>query len=124
MTKNQKPTATEYIPIEEISGLTYIPNFITEEEEERILDYLNQSPDWSGDIHRRTIQYGFKYDYIQQSIVSRMPDIPTELQYLVDRLNTYYTSPINQMIINEYAGDNQGIRKHRDFLDFGPIESS
>jgi alkylated DNA repair dioxygenase AlkB len=112
--------------VPEIDGLQYIENFISEQEEQSIIDCLdNQSNDWSNDISRRTIQYGFRYDYTRQKIAAKVTAIPEALDFLVERLTPYYDGTnINQMIINEYCGDYQGIKKHIDFLDFGPIISS
>lgn len=45
-----------------ISGLTYIPNFITATEHDLLLPQIDQQP-WLTDLKRRVQHYGYKYDY-------------------------------------------------------------
>ena len=45
-----------------IAGLTYLPHFITDEEQMKIIALLDKA-EWSGELSRRVQHYGFKYDY-------------------------------------------------------------
>jgi hypothetical protein len=45
-----------------VEGIEYIRDFITPEEEKNLLGAL-EVQGWSEDIHRRTQQYGAKFDY-------------------------------------------------------------
>lgn len=102
----------------EIEGLTVIPNFITEEEENQLMhDIYDRS--WDNVLRRRTQQYGWTYDYKGRGIEKTKP-IPVCLEFIQDRLqNERYTDrPMEQLIINEYT-PGQGINWHTDSFVFG-----
>jgi len=45
----------------DISGLTYVPDFITPAENDFLLSQIDQQP-WLTDLKRRVEHYGYKYD--------------------------------------------------------------
>jgi hypothetical protein len=55
--------------VDQISGLTYIPDFITPIQETKLLNIIDQQP-WLTDLKRRVQHYGYKYDYKSRSITS------------------------------------------------------
>lgn len=99
-----------------IHGLTYIPNFITKEDEKNLLNSINAEP-WLADIKRRVQHYGYKYDYKARSIDYSMflGALPVWAQPLAKRL--YAERLVNQepdqLIVNEYI-PGQGIANHVD----------
>ena len=110
-----------------IPGLVGETEFITEERERRIVDYLDQG-EWSavtpGAVSsRRVQQFGYAYGYNSRS-VSNTPISPLEgdileiAQYL--QRTGWLPEGDLQCIVNEYRR-NQGISPHTDSPQFGPI---
>lgn len=48
-------------------GLSLIPEFISTDEEQKLINLVDSS-DWLGDLRRRVQHYGWKYDYRSRSI--------------------------------------------------------
>ena len=103
-------------PIERISGLTYIPDYITLEQEAELLTIIDRQP-WLTDLKRRVQHYGYKYDYTARRVDSSMKigEIPNWLQSYCNELQGggYFTQKPDQVIINEYQ-PGQGIASHID----------
>lgn len=102
-----------------IPGLTYIPDYITEEEEENLLKIIDEQ-EWSSDIKRRTQQYGFKFNYTVRKLDPSMyvGPIPEWLTNYTSRMLKEHIFPSfpaqpSQIIINEYL-PGQGISRHTD----------
>lgn len=107
-----------------ISGLTYIPNFISPQKQEELISSID-SATWLTDLKRRTQHYGYKYDYTKKSInVSmRLGLLPSWLNHN-DLINQDLFQTIDQVIINEYL-PGQGIARHVDCIPcFGPTIAS
>lgn len=103
-------------PTEKISGLTYIPDFITAEQEAELISNIGQYP-WLTDLKRRVQHYGYKYDYTARSVTSdlKLGDLP---DWVAEYSNTLHEKGIfpkipDQVIINEYQ-PSQGIASHID----------
>jgi hypothetical protein len=56
---NGQVHAVEQVQME---GLTYVENFITNEEERELLEHIDRGQ-WLFDLKRRVQHYGYKYDY-------------------------------------------------------------
>lgn len=99
-------------PVTAISGLSYIPDFITPELEEALVEYIDQQP-WDTTWKRRVQQYGSRYGTLRPSQAS----IPMWLQPLCEQLanNGLFTEIPDQVIVNEYL-PGQGIAQHRGQL--------
>lgn len=97
-------------------GLIYRPDFITEEEEAKLVKYIDDA-EWSTELQRRVQQYGWYYDYQKHRIdVSvRVPRLPGWAEELGRRLvNEGLMKDLpDQLIVNEYRGK-QGISPHID----------
>ena len=70
-TKNHNYDETPGMEYEECrhllpKGLTYVPDFITKEEEHDLLQFID-SRKWSDDLGRRTQQDGYKFNYSTDS---------------------------------------------------------
>jgi hypothetical protein len=48
--------------LSKVSGLEYIPNFVSAEVEQKIIEALNKES-WIGDLERRVQHYGYRYNY-------------------------------------------------------------
>ena len=100
-------------------GLIYRPDFVTEEEEARLLERIDGA-EWSTELKRRVQQYGWRYDYKKRRIdeATRVPDLPPWARELAVRLVSegMMTELSDQLIVNEYLG-NQGITPHIDQPD-------
>ena len=113
--------------IPNISGLTYLPDFITKAESAALLtDIDNQA--WRADLKRRVQHYGYVYDYRARAISKEMNlgPLPEWLggltQKLVER-NIFQKMP-DQVIVNEYE-PRQGISPHIDCVPcFGGVIAS
>lgn len=110
------------------NGLIYTEDFISEETEKKLLDFVD-SQLWNTDIARRTQHYGYKYGYKQEPMV-KLGDIP---QIFLDALgksrkwfgetNDKRVQP-DQVIVNEYI-PGQGINAHiDDRVKFGAVVAS
>lgn len=97
-----------------INGLNYIKNFISEEEEEFLVKFIDSNL-WDVSISRRTQHYGYLYSYKKKAMPEKTTPIPKEFDFLTKRLqDNFIISEIpDQIIINEYL-PGQGISKHTD----------
>ena len=95
-----------------INGLTFISNFITENEELELLDNINKSK-WNTEIRRRTQHYGFRYPYKNTTKLIKTDPIPKFLQGILEKLNDQTGKDFDQIIINEYE-PGHGICPHVD----------
>ena len=95
-------------------GFRFIPEFITEEEE-RTLIRLAKDFRWEQDVTtRRTVQFGFKYNYKTKTISKGTPWIP-ELEWLRVKLRDakIFDGLAHQCIVNEITPPN-GFGAHID----------
>ena len=99
-----------------IQGLTYLPNYISSEEETQLLEMIDNQP-WLDDLKRRVQHYGYKYDYKARRININMKvgDLPDWLAQIGAKLHAegYFKEQPDQVIINEYE-PGQGIAAHID----------
>lgn len=115
----------------EIPGLIGMADFIIEERETRIVNYLDRRP-WSSitpsSNSRNVQQFGYKYDYSSRSLQYTPTDpLEEDILYLGLHLqkDDWLSRPSNpnvsnlQCIVNEYYR-NQGISPHIDREQFGP----
>jgi len=49
-------------PLERIGALTYVPGYVSTEEQHDLLQAIDAAP-WLEDLRRRVQHYGFRYDY-------------------------------------------------------------
>lgn len=110
-----------------ISGLSYIPDFISTEQEAQLISTIDNQP-WLDDLKRRVQHYGYKYDYKARSIshALKLGDIPSWLLELSMRLHdeSYFARLPDQVIVNEYQAG-QGITPHIDCIPcFGEVIAS
>jgi hypothetical protein len=59
----------------QIPNLTYLPNFISEKEENELVEIIDSQP-WLDDLKRRVQHYGYKYDYKARRIDTSMEICP------------------------------------------------
>lgn len=62
----------------EVDGLTYVENFISQEEHDFLLTKIDAEP-WLSDLKRRVQHYGYKYDYRKHNLnrsmyIAPLPD--------------------------------------------------
>jgi len=131
-----------------IPGLYNKKDFITEQQEQELIDFIYQQP-WNTSLSRRTQHYGYLYDYHNTSVLkSTTPIPPLLLDYKVyiesiiesasesksktkTKIKTVSTAEdmttvinFDQCIVNEYT-DRQGIAPHIDHVvHFGPVIAS
>ncbi|HEY9605351.1 MAG TPA: alpha-ketoglutarate-dependent dioxygenase AlkB [Allocoleopsis sp.] len=104
--------------IGKIPGLTYIPDYINEREQAKLVATIEQQ-EWSVKAQRRVQQYGYQYDYKNGEFSSSryLGDLPAWLDEISGRFRQDgLTSRIpDQVIINEYE-PGQGIVGHIDCI--------
>ncbi len=103
---------------------SYIPEFVTEEEETALLNAIDKEP-WLTDLKRRVQHYGYRYDYKNRSISDEdyLGPLPKWARALCHRLvhqEEFFDTPPDQLIVNEYE-PGQGIAPHIDRNCFGPV---
>lgn len=107
---SEKPT------IQDISGLTYIPDYIDDKFHNRLIEVINQQS-WRGDLKRRVQHYGYVYDYKSRRINSNMylGELPKFCQYFAEKFHEegWFSVVPDQVIVNEYE-PGQGIADHVD----------
>ena len=99
-----------------VPGLSYVRDFVSEDEEGDIVAVIDQA-DWSSELHRRVQHYGWRYDYKARQVDSsmRLGPLPEWAVHIARRLQSkglLHDLP-DQVIVNEYIG-NQGISRHTD----------
>ena len=107
-------------PRTDVPGLVYRPDFLDEDHERRLIEWIDQQ-EWSSELQRRVQHYGWRYDYKAREVDSSMHlgPLPVELAELAERLFREKLVPQlpDQVIINEYV-ENQGITPHVDVQSF------
>lgn len=120
----------------EPNGFYYFPNFLTSEEENQIMEYLNNNSEWFSVIpntkSRKVIHYGYEYPYQMAALsksnsnanLKKIQDIPEifakiikkvyDIPNLITLLDKY---DFDQLIINKYD-PGQGISPHIDSTKF------
>ena len=102
----------------DIPGLTYIPEYITIDEQKQLLSIIDQQ-EWSTKLKRRVQHYGYRYDYRSGTLASSsyLGSLPDWAQNMANRLfSDRVTAKLpDQVIINEYE-PGQGITSHVDCI--------
>ncbi len=101
------------------SGLTYIPNFLTQPQAGQLMNTLIESPAWTGvtsaPTSRQVIHFGYTYGYHGEGLWPTTP-IPGPLMEplagILDRADSPIQKP-DQLIVNRYL-PGQGISPHID----------
>lgn len=102
-----------------ITGLRIIDDIIDEDTEKKIIEELDKET-WSTKLSRRTQHYGYEYNYKNGNATKKAPAFPKCVLHISDFLKKYNIINAEQCIVNEY-NINQGISKHIDSNDFGPV---
>ena len=107
----------------DISGLIYIPEYITSNDETSLIKTINKQK-WDNTLSRRVQHYGYRYDYKARTVTADMyiGTLPKWLKDLAVQLNNdgLCEEVPDQVIINEYQ-PGQGIAAHIDCEScFGP----
>jgi alkylated DNA repair dioxygenase AlkB len=99
-----------------IDGLTYVPDYLGADQQDRILATIDSSP-WRDDLRRRVQHYGYRYDYARKAVDQDqyLGPLPPWATDLADALHADKHAPhqLNQVIVNEYL-PGQGIAPHVD----------
>jgi alkylated DNA repair dioxygenase AlkB len=109
-------TAADVPPV---PGLRYLPEYVTEAQEEALAEAIDRLP-WDTTWRRRRQPYGAGY-----GTDSAVPPLPAWGRRLADRLlaDGVTDVPFDQMLVNEYL-PGQGIAPHRDYAPFGRTVAS
>lgn len=141
LNKPSKQSKTSNVPKlprehESIPGLRILTDFVTAEEEQGLLTFLDQQ-EWRTDLARRVIHYGGTYclmpprtataeerKRIENTILTAHP-MPNQLDFIVSRMigHGLYTNANRPeyCIVNEYK-DRQGISAHvENFRFISPV---
>ena len=113
--------------VEQPEGLVYRPDFITEEEERRVLAIVEETEfhevTMRGQTARRTVRhFGYDYDYESYGRLAPAEPLPSALLWLRDRcaeLAELRSEDLAQALISRYP-PGAPIGWHRDAPMFGP----
>jgi alkylated DNA repair protein (DNA oxidative demethylase) len=113
--------------VEEPEGLVYRPDFLTEDEEQQLLEAIEgldfREVRMRGEVARRTVlHFGFDYDYETPGRMTPAEPLPAALAWLRDRcaeLAEVGSEQLAQALISRYP-PGAGIGWHRDAPMFGP----
>jgi len=94
----------------DIEGLSYLPEFISRDEERVLFEKIDKQP-WLADLKRRVQHYGYKYDYKARNI-DKSQYLGTLPEWLLSVTGKLEQAP-DQAIVNEYL-PGQGISAHID----------
>jgi len=108
-------------------GITYLPDFISPEEEAELVHHLDAGH-WSSELKRRVQHFGYLYDYKARRVTpeSHLGPLPGWIAPLAQKLASggHFADTPDQVIANEYL-PGQGISKHVDCEPcFGPVIAS
>jgi len=100
----------------DIQGLSYIENFISDQEESDLIDLIDHGI-WLNELKRRVQHYGYKYDYTKKQIdaslkIEELPHWALKVAHQIYDAGHLPYFP-DQLIINEYQ-PGQGIASHID----------
>ena len=108
----------EYKPAVNVSGLTYVPDFISAHDQDSLLSQIDQQS-WLTDLKRRVQHYGYRYDYKARAVSNDayLGTLPAWLLALSKKLHDdrIFPSAPDQVIVNEYL-PGQGISAHIDCI--------
>ena len=100
-----------------VPGLTYVPEFISLDEENQLMQIIDQCSWDTSSLRRRVQQYGWRYDYNDRRVDtnSRLGPLPEWAESLALRLvsSRLLDQLPDQVIVNDYRLD-EGISKHID----------
>lgn len=109
-------TLNAYYILSRVGGLTYIPNFISEDLEKTLWTAINGER-WLNDLKRRVQHYGYRYNYKSRHIdyTMKIGQLPNWSLSLAKSLKSqgFMSKVPDQLIINEYE-PGQGIANHID----------
>ena len=113
----------ETITVPDIPGLTYMPRFLSADEQAAAIHHIDREP-WRSDLERRVQHYGWRYDYRARTVGHEMHigPLPVWLKGIAERLHDetgLFDRVPDQAIVNEYE-PGQGIAMHADRQCFGP----
>lgn len=104
------------LPEADIRGLTYLPDYISVDQEQVLITHIDQQR-WITVLKRRVQHYGYRYDYKARAVTSdsHLGPLPDWLQPVAQKLYDDGTFPAvpDQAIVNEYL-PGQGISAHID----------
>jgi alkylated DNA repair dioxygenase AlkB len=108
-------------------GFIYVPDFITEQEEQSLLDSIArltlENLNFQGyEAKRKVINFGYDWSFVHRRL-SKGKDIPIDFMWLVDRTARYTrlnADDIAEVLITEYPPESV-INWHRDAPPFDLI---
>lgn len=102
-------------PVPDIPGLQYIDEYITPDQERRLITAIDRR-EWLTHLKRRVQHYGYTYEYKGSGkTLTAAPPLPRWAHGLIEKLlrDELTDEKPNQLIINEYE-PGQGISPHID----------
>jgi len=83
------PSQLSFFPDKSPDGLTYLENYVPEDEADRLVQEIDAAP-WRTDLKRRVQHYGYRYDYKarQARREDHLGPLPVLFQQLAERLTS------------------------------------
>jgi alkylated DNA repair dioxygenase AlkB len=104
----------------EIPGATYLPEFVSLEEERELIRHI-ESGTWTHEFARRRQHYGIGYG---QQDATRPSPLPPWIEMVAQRIVSagLFSRMPAQALVNEYQ-PGQGISAHKDYAPFDEVAS-
>jgi alkylated DNA repair dioxygenase AlkB len=102
-----------------VPGLQLVRDFVSREEERKLIAAIDANADWNVTLRRRTQHFGYNYNYKNKEVQVGGTPLPEWSQFLCDRLveRGLVRARPDQMLVNEYQ-PGQGIGSHIDSREF------
>ena len=104
----------------QIPGATYVPDFVTAEEEREIIRHI-EAGGWSHEFARRRQHYGIGYEKPDWKNPAPLPEWIESIAHRVVAAGLFSRMPV-QALVNEYQ-PGQGISAHKDYDPFDEVAS-
>ena len=104
----------------EIPGATYVPDFISTQEEREFIAQIEQG-NWSHEFARRRQHYGMSYGKYDSTQAFPLPAWIEKISRRIVNAGLFSAMP-SQALVNEYM-PGQGISAHKDYEPFDEVAS-
>jgi alkylated DNA repair dioxygenase AlkB len=80
----------------------YQRDFVTSDEEKKLLDIFSSINEWNTKLKRNTLHYGFEYDYTKKNTLHLAAKIPDWLEPIRLRVSSSFGKDFDQVLVNKY----------------------
>lgn len=96
--------------METVKGLHYVDEYLSDKEENNLINFLRDRKEWKIEDKRKSLHYGYIYE---NGYYSYNNNIPIFLKDLVDKISEKFGKKFDQVIINQNP-KGHGVSSHID----------